>query len=202
MEGGGRVPGLRPATEGAMTVQTSREEKKDATGMGFVEALLASGPNPDHADDLELFGQFVGTWELDWTGYSRDGTETRARGEWLFSWVLDGRAVQDIWIVPSRAERDRGDDRPGEYGSTLRFYDARIEAWRCVWVGPSFGNIRVFTVRQTGDEIWLEGHNPDGHQLRWIFSEITKTSFHWRDEVTEDEGSTWFLQEEMDVRRR
>src|SRR5947209_7751168 len=97
-----------------MTVQTMPEEMQDPKGLGFVDALLSPGPDPGHLDAFSLFGQFVGAWELDWTGYARDGTATRARGEWLFSWVLDGRAVQDIWIVPSRAETAGGDDRPGE----------------------------------------------------------------------------------------
>jgi hypothetical protein len=110
--------------------------------------------------------------------------------------------VQDVWIVPSRAERAAGDDRPGEYGSTIRFYDPRLDAWRCVWSGPAFGNLRVFEARPVGDEVVLEGTNPDGHPLRWIFSDATEASFHWRDEVSEDGGATWFLQEEMEVRRR
>jgi hypothetical protein len=60
---------------------------------------------------------------------------------------------------------------------------------------------RTFTARRIGDEIVLEGQNPDGFPLRWIFSDVTVSSFHWHDEVSEDEGKTWFLQEEMNVRR-
>ena len=69
-------------------------------------------------------------------------------------------------------------------------------------LGPAGVRQRPRLHRRVGEEILLEGQNPDGHPLRWIFSDITKTSFHWRDEVSDDRGSTWFLQEEMDVRRR
>ena len=55
-----------------------------------------------------LFGLFVGEWEFDWTGYDEDGDETLTeRGEWIFGWVLEGRAVQDVWIIPGRERRGR-----------------------------------------------------------------------------------------------
>src|SRR5919202_1411929 len=62
--------------------------------------LAADGPSEDRADKLMLFGQFVGDWDVDFTVYGADGTRQTEKAEWHFGWVLEGRAVQDVWIVP------------------------------------------------------------------------------------------------------
>jgi len=46
----------------------------------MIDALRASGPRPDLAGRLMLFGQFVGGWEVDITNYGTDGTATRPGG--------------------------------------------------------------------------------------------------------------------------
>jgi len=56
---------------------------------GFIEALHVSGPAGEHTDELMLFGRFVGSWHLEWTG---GGQSTTTTGELHFGWVLGGRA--------------------------------------------------------------------------------------------------------------
>jgi len=149
-----------------------------------------------------LYGRFVGEWDFDWTGYDADGDELlTTRGEWLFAWTLQGRAVQDIWICPARDLYDSPDCPPQrEYGTTVRFYDAGADVWRVVWCGPGFGNLRPFVATQQGDEIVQEGTTPDGEPLHWIFSDITPTSFEWRSRILHD--GEWRPRERMSVRRR
>jgi hypothetical protein len=55
--------------------------------------------------------------------------------------------------------------------------------------------------REVGDEIVLEGRDPQGSPMRWIFSNITEQSFRWRRVVSPDGGKTWRLHKEMLVRR-
>jgi hypothetical protein len=71
-------------------------------GQRVIDALHVSGPAGEHAGKLMLFGQFVGSWDLKWAGTGTDGEPATATGELHFGWVLGGRAVQDIWIVPGR----------------------------------------------------------------------------------------------------
>src|ERR1700687_558097 len=91
-----------------------------AHARAFLEALDAGGPAADRAGNMHLYGWLVGSWELDVVGYPDHGPQRRRPGEWHFGWVLEGRAIQDVWIVPSRQAR-----RPGEavengfYGTTL-----------------------------------------------------------------------------------
>ena len=164
------------------------------------DALAADGPDPEHADELMLFGRLVGEWELDWTGYDENGGKTTERGEWIFAWVLEGRGVQDVWITPARERRGDPDLR-GEYGTTIRFYDPRLHAWQVTWHGPVQGVRRLFLAREVGDEIVQEGQTEEGYPMRWIFSAIESDSFRWRSVYSRDGEETWQLREEMDVRR-
>jgi len=174
------------------------QEKRSSTPP---EGLASVGPDADYAEQLRLFGQFVGDWEVDFTVYGPDGTREIERAEWHFGWVLQGRAIQDVFIIPRRADRENSNWTRQDYGTCLRFYDPSIDCWRVVWVSPFHGEIITFTARQVGDEIVLAGKDVDGTPMRWIFSRITPSSFHWRRVFSTDDGATWQLHKEMTVRR-
>jgi hypothetical protein len=152
-------------------------------------ALLAAGPADQYRQKLMLFGQFVGKWDFHGFEYHADGSRVTDRGEIEFGWVLGGRAVQDVWI-----ERERSDGQTKTYGTTLRVYDPKTDAWRIIWVDPPTGHFQVMTGRGQGDGIVLEGKDPDGVPIRWIFSQITPESFRWRGE--QFAGGTWRITEE------
>ena len=149
----------------------------------FLHTLHADGPAGPHAEKLMLFGRFVGSWMLEWS----DGGSVRATGELHFGWVLGGRAVQDIWIVDAA--------RPF-HGSTIRFYDPAIDAWRSTWIEPINARVRRFIGRPVGDEIVLLS-DEEAPQLRWRFKDIQPHSFTWRGEISHDGGATWAFEEQM-----
>jgi len=146
----------------------------------MIEVLQASEPLPELAEKLRLFGQFVGSWDVQVIIYNPDTTIQIVKAEWHFGWVLEGRAIQDVWIAPKRELRTAGENVPGDYGATIRFYDATIDAWRSTWIGPVKGKVIPFIARQVGDEIVLEGKLDAKTEVKWIFSEVTKESFCWR----------------------
>jgi hypothetical protein len=169
----------------------------------MLEALAATGPAPGFESRLALFGQFIGSWELDRTEYTPDGrVATVHRGEWHFGWVLDGRAIQDVWICPARGMPDSIGDWPGEWGTVIRFYDQAIDAWRVTWLGPRTAAVETFIGKAVGSEIVQLAK---GTQMRWIFSEMIPegrpSRFRWRSEVSDDGGATWRITIEMAVRR-
>ncbi len=166
-----------------------------------IKGLQASGPSREFAEKMMLFGQFVGDWEFDLTQINPDGTKRTGKGEWHFGWVLDGRAIQDVWIA--RFNGTKADALPEGHGTTIRMYDSAIDAWRIVWVSVARKNLQIFTARNIGEEIVLEATAPEDSQERgrWIFSEITKNSFRWRAVESEDGGKTWRTIQEMQVRR-
>jgi hypothetical protein len=168
----------------------------------MIEVLQASAPFDGMAEKLQLFGQFVGSWDARVVNYKPDGSHIQTvEAEWHFGWVLEGRAIQDVWIAPKRSLRAAGGNAPGDYGATIRFYDKNIDAWRSTWIGPVKGYVIPFIARQIGDEIVLEGKLAEGTEVKWIFSEITKESFRWRFVQSADGWTSEVKVQEMFCRR-
>ena len=160
--------------------------------------LDAQGPFPGLEEKLRLFGQFVGDWDIvEDRNLESDGTWTVTHGELHWRWALDGRAVQDVWMWI-----DERDHRAVPEGTTVRFYDPKLDAWHSVWMSPRQGAVKTFLGRQVGEDIVLEGKTAEGRPLKWIFSEITPDSFRWHAEESRDAGATWVTVEEMRIRRR
>ena len=105
---------------------------------GFMRALHSAAPAPDRAKQLELYGWLIGDWTMTTIKHLDDGTVQNGAGEIHFGWVLEGRAIQDVWIVPPRGELRHGDAAANfnSYGTTLRVYDPDIDAWRIQWTDP------------------------------------------------------------------
>src|SRR5207244_9676252 len=61
-------------------------------------------------------------------------------------------------------------------GTTIRFYDPKLDAWHCTWISPSQGIVRTFLTRKVADEIVLEGTTKEGYPERWIFRSEEHTS--------------------------
>jgi hypothetical protein len=163
---------------------------------GLIESLLSDGPPPDLAVRLQLFGQFVGRWDLEWTGTGHDGDTFTTAGRLVFGWILCGRAVQDTWQVPTDPAVARR-MRPF-HGTTIRFFDPELDAWRSTWIDPLNSNVRRFVGRPTPTGILLDPIDGPRNE-RWTFSEILGDSFTWRAEAS-IQGS-WLITETMRARR-
>jgi hypothetical protein len=165
-------------------------------------ALAATSRSPVIPKEMDVYGWLIGSWELEVVGYDDDGNVTHSRGEAHVARVLEGRAVQDVFINPRRS--DRGPDSPkfaNWFGTTIRIYDPSIQAWRVNWLNPHDGIRAELIGRRSGKEIVQEGRFPDGTPIRWTFGDIAENSFHWRGERLEPDGKTWQLQVEFRARR-
>jgi hypothetical protein len=189
---------LLPAAAQEAPAPKRRAVNDSRTGM--IGALRAAGPHPSLGSNAQLFDHFVGTWDFDCVYYAADGTVARFPGEWIFGWVLDGRALQDVWIgyQSSRQPGERG------IGTTLRFYDAKAGLWHVIFVVPGPSKEKVLTLQggAEGDRIVLKGDDADGSLLRWSFNEIRENSFLWRGETSADGGKTWRTEQLMYLKRR
>lgn len=169
----------------------------------FRGALIANGPAADGGSHMDLYGWLIGAWDIDVVRYMPDGKERRRQGEWHFGWVLEGRAIQDVWIVPSRGPQ-RDDDAAANafsYGTTLRIYDPRNDAWQIQWSDPVISNFLTMIGRKEGADIVQLGRDREGRPIRWSFSDITSRSFLWRGETSHDDGKTWHLDVEFTAKR-
>ena len=157
----------------------------------IAQLLFANGPAPDRAEKMSLYGWLIGTWEIDAVMHTPDGQTHERRGEIAFVWALRGRAILNVWALPDFF-----------HGTTLRIYDPAIDAWHIVWSDP----LRQFYNRQVGQaqgrDIVQIGKSDDGADTRWCFREIMPDSFRWTGERSADGRANWFLQAEIQCRRR
>jgi hypothetical protein len=170
----------------------------DDGGM-LADVLHARGPADGAA--LDDFGRFVGAWRLDWRGLGPDGAWHRATGELHVGWVLDGRAVQDVWIVPGRGEPGAGVPPLAFHGTTVRFPHPDGDRWLSTWMDPVNGRVRRFTGRAQGADVELLSDDEDPW-LRWRFTDVRPDSFTWSAESSRDGGRTWVHDELMLASRR
>lgn len=165
----------------------------------FADALVTEGPHRDIPVEHRIFEPFIGDWDLVVSWFDEAGKISRQeRGEWHFSWILEGRGLQDIWIVPPRHER-AGHGDLYEYGTSLRFYDSTLGAWQSTWIGPMHRLVRTFIARKIDGEIVLETTEGDVPRMRWSFADIEANSFTWRNELWT--GSGWRVQQTFEAQR-
>jgi hypothetical protein len=168
-------------------------------GFPIYSSLYAKGPHPNLIEELMDFGQFVGQWDMDVMFFNEAGERVyREPGVWSFAWVLDGRAIQDVLTYPRVDETGpvRG------IGTTLRYYDPRMRKWTVTWNGVVTGVTVVLSGGRAGEELCLEGREPDGTLNRWVFSEITDDRFVWSGYQSNVDGASWKLEQRMIGQRR
>jgi hypothetical protein len=155
----------------------------------FPDALHATGPAPERAENLQLYGWLIGSWTMDAVVTKEDGSKYTGPGEIHFGWVLEGRAIQDVWILPGLF-----------HGTTLRVYDPKLDAWHILWSDPLHQVYRRQLGRKAGADIVQQGTDDAGVPVRWSFVDITPDSFRWLGERLPN-GKDRELQAEFRARR-
>jgi hypothetical protein len=166
----------------------------------LIAALHTDHPAPDRAEKMGLYGWLVGRWEMDAVYHRDDGATRRGRGEIHFGWVLAGRAIQDVWVVPPRDQQSEPPAWGDFYGTTLRVYDPGLDAWHILWIDPVKQLYTRQIGRARGNDIVQDGKDDSGAMVRWSFTEITPDSFHWLGERSHD-GARWRMEVELLARR-
>ncbi len=175
----------------------------DAANLSFPEVLHSAGPDAEREQKLALYAWLIGEWATQITTILEDGTQHRGQGEIYAGWVLQGRAIQDVWMIPRLSDRKPGIEQlPGAgnwYGTTLRIFDLRLDAWRILWNDPATNYFTQQIGRARDSDIVQEGPDPRGGTMRWTFTEIEPASFHWTAERTHDDKN-W--RKQVDIRAR
>ncbi len=159
------------------------------------ETPLVSGANESAPEGLRQYGQFVGEWRCA-PGFrdAEDNWQTpAARPTWVWHWVLNGAAIQDVWIPdPDHAP-------PGAaMGTNLRVYDAENDRWDMVWTTETLGGFQHFSATEEAGDIVMHGDIPAGprpaHRARITFHDIQADRFEWKYEASApSDGETWQL---------
>jgi uncharacterized protein len=165
-------------------------------------ALLANGPSPKLTPEDRIYDWLLGSWSVRVVDYFDDGSQRENTGEWHFSYVLEGRAIQDVWISPPRSQRDAGMPKEcNRYGTSVRAFRPNDRKWDVTWINPVTGTRDLLIGRQDGNDIVQEGRDAEGHLIRWVFTDIAKNSARWYGESSTDGGKTWKLGAEFFLSR-
>lgn len=162
----------------------------------FYEALACEYLNESIPNEYDIFGGLIGEW--DFVNIFDEG-KTKIYGEWIFLRVLQGTAIQDLFISPSRKERLRNPLKKGdysEYGTSIRFFNPNSNTWD-IYYGNLGHSVRLEAQKENDKIILTE--ITEG-KIKWIFSEITKESFHWQS--TRFENGEWIIKGELFATRR
>ncbi|MFC4222257.1 hypothetical protein [Lysinibacter cavernae] len=165
----------------------------------FVRRLVAEGPTASYPSRMRLFGRLVGSWDIS-NSFLDEHTGNWAESErsWVFAYVLGGRAIQDV--ITGSAEGTGSHDQV--FGSSLRVYDQSVGLWRVNWFGTATNEFCSLSAIERRGDILQDGTQTDGRPIRWNYLNITDSSFDWEGYVSNDDGSTWWLQQRMTAIRR
>jgi uncharacterized protein len=192
--------GITGASATAGAAETGKAGGRPAADprLDMVTALRATGPDPSLGDHAGVIGHLVGTWDVEYTDFSKDGKVTHRTGELIFGWVLDGRVLQDLWIVdPSGTHKDR------EVYTDLFYFDPKSETWSAAAIDPEHASVARLTGGAASDDrIVLDSPDLGAKEARWSFNDIHPDSFIFRDEASNDDGKTWRLRSEYHMKRR
>lgn len=140
----------------------------------FMEALTSEEKNNALPEEFDYFGKLIGSWQIDYIDNSNSHV---MKGEWHFSRVLEGLAIQDVIVLPGF-----------EYGTTLRVYNPCTHVWDVAYCFT--GKIIHLIAKRQDDKIVLT--NIENERKKWVFVKIEDNHFHWQD-ITVKEDGKWHV---------
>lgn len=146
----------------------------------FTGALLSVPKRRWIPEADDWFAPLLGDWVFD---YSEPGGR-RLKGEWYFRRALEGTAIEDIFICPSRDTKEQNPQPDGEYGAALRMYCPERRCYDMTYVCTKY--TRRLEVRREKNTIVCTVLDRPCEQ--WQFTEITGSAFHWQNVTLSPEG--------------
>lgn len=136
--------------------------------------------------EVEQFGRLVGEWQCTTEALQEDGSWSKNEARWTWSYVLDGFAIQDTYVVP----RVPFMNRP-LHGTNIRAFNSRTQKWSVVWIQNASNTFDPpYEAVAEGPDMVMTGPRRDGGgPFRVTFYKITDRSFEWRNEDRQPDGS-------------
>lgn len=148
----------------------------------FIEALKSEKKSRAIPEEFNYFGKLIGSWQID---YFDNNLSHMIKGEWHFSWVLEGVAIQDVIILPDY-----------EYGTSLRIYNPDTHAWDVAY--GYTGKIIRLEAKKQDNKIILTFM--DDERRKWVFAKIEDDYFRWLN-LTVKSDDEWDINAEIYAKR-
>ena len=183
-----------------------------ATAAGLLVAILVSsmgaGATPD-TPSLQHHPRSGGPHDFDfqfgqWRVHHR--VKRSGNGEWM---EFDGTSsVRPLMDGSGNVEDNVFHKRDGTiYGVALRTYDRKTQQWAIWWVDGRDPHAALDPPTKGAFENGVGRFYSDGvlngkpTRTRYVWSQITKTSAHWEQAYSTDEGKTWDTNWTMEFQR-
>lgn len=111
--------------------------------------------------------------------------------------MLEGTAIQDVFICPSRKARIKDYQPDAAYATTVRMYNPNTGVWDILYT--ELGGATQLEGKREGNRIVQTEINEKN--IQWVFSEITTTSFRWQ-RMVKCPDDTWETEAELFAVRR
>lgn len=138
--------------------------------------------NPQAPPETAQWGQLAGVWDCTLRSVTADSTIDERKATWTWAYVIDGHAVQDVYIGPRPAG-------PAFHGSGMRKYNPTQQRWEIIWIdsNPRPANrgqeIRTYSATYVNEQIVMR---QDGDSdWRTVFYDITGQTFEWMNEPSQ-----------------
>ena len=134
---------------------------------------------------------WIGEWKAEW----KDSEGNVQTGSNTISKILGGCVIEENFSTADNSFT----------GKSYSVYNTTKNIWEQTWVDNQ-GSYMAFTDGMNGDNMILSRRviNKLGKEVtqRMVFSEITKNSFTWNWESSNDEGKTWTLNWQIKYSRK
>ena len=103
--------------------------------------LISSTPK-SVPEEVAKWGKLVGNWDIVVEMIGEDGEVTQSfNAEWNWFYIMNGLAIQDVFILPKRADNID----PSDYfvGTGIRIYDEDEKKWQTSWIDTSTKKIEL-----------------------------------------------------------
>jgi len=171
---------------------TAPEMEMNAAADAQAPRLIeADAPHAEAPAPLSHFAPMIGRWVItDWSPNETGAWIEGSGADWDFAYVMDGWAVQDVWVKPGRATAV---DDPSQrtIGTNVRLWDDANDRWKMSWIRTSAGEPQTWYAQSTAEEIVMTLTLPgqDAPRRRITFYDMTGETFDWRMEAAGEDGA-------------
>jgi hypothetical protein len=166
----------------------------------FATTLTSDGPSRDLKPQDNWFVLMSGEWDVAYIVNAGRPDEALVAGEWTFTWINDGQAMQDVLSVPYQWSKPPPDMSPIRM-TTIRMFNPKRQAWEGFHVLD--GSMIYFGVTKTPGNQIMEHYQREGEPLVvWVYSDIKRDSFKVSVSSSNDQGASWTPVAELWCKRR
>jgi hypothetical protein len=186
-----------PQTAEERSLPREERERRSDRRNYFAATLMSERPAQSLPSDVNWYGPFMGEWDTAWITGMGTPDEKIVQGEWNFTWINAGEALQDLVAIPYLWEAAK---TPPLRATTLRTFNQQSGAWEGVRIQG--GRIFPFSASHNKDGNIYESYRDGIYIVTWIFYNITPGGFQVTVNETADGGQSYRLSGELWSKRR